>query len=248
MKNMNSPSNMKIISWNLNHRTIEKPIPDDIVIFFEQYAPDIIVLNEYVDGESRNKFKQKLKELGYSHQLLSPKVGRQNQIFIASKNEIILGDISAPDFTEPARTNFLHVTMAETNLELAGLRAPFYKLARERKAYWKQVSEIMAGVSKRQILFLGDINYDPFMNGSITEPDIKFDLVGSFRIPNPEGEWSFISIDGKNKSRIDHVIVSESVKASNVKYLTAYNGITLAGSKSDSAITDHAVLSIEVEI
>jgi exonuclease III len=65
MKNMYSPCNMKIISWNLNHRTIEKPIPDDVVIFFDKYAPDIIALNEYVDGESRNEFKHNLK-LSYS--------------------------------------------------------------------------------------------------------------------------------------------------------------------------------------
>ena len=245
---MNSPNKLKIISWNLNHRTIEKPIPNEIAMFFEEYKPDIIALNEYVDGESRNEFKQELTELGYFHQLLSPKVGRQNQIFIASKNEITLGDIHAPDFTDPAKTNFLHVTMEETDLELVGFRAPFYKLASERNAYWKQVSEKIAGVSKRQILFLGDINYDPFKGASNSAPEIEFDLAGSFRIPNPEGEWSFISIDGKNKSRIDHAIVSDGVNVSNVKYLTVYNGITLAGSKSDSAITDHAVLSVDVEI
>lgn len=230
----------------MNHRTIEKPIPDETVIFFEKYDPDLIALNEYVDGNSRADFRNTLEKLGYSHQLLSTKIGKHNQVFLASKSPLALGDIAPPELDAPAKTNFLHAVLPEKDIELIGLRAPSYKLSRERSIYWQRLSDILIAASDRKILIFGDINYDPFMGLSASAPKIQFDLNGSYEIPNPVGEWSFISIDGKNKTRIDHVIVPESLAVSNVSYLPVYDGIVLAGARSDAAITDHAVLSMDV--
>ena len=239
---------MKIIEWNLNHRTIEKPIPDEALTFFSKYSPDIIVLTEYVDADSRNNFKQRLMEVGFSHQLISPKVVKQNQIFIASKQEIQLGDLTPPDLLDAARTNFLHISIPDCNIEIVGFRAPSYKLASERFEYWKIFAEIVRSANDRNIVFIGDINYDPFSGVTAFAPEISFSLERSFRIPNPEGEWSFISIDGKNKSRIDHAVVSDGVKVCKASYMANYDGIVLAGARSDAAITDHAALSLEVEV
>lgn len=239
---------MKIISWNLNHRTLEKPIPDNAVIFFKKYSPDIIALNEYVDCESRFIFKQQLAGLGYSYQLISPKISNHNQIFIASKFEISLGDIAAPDFDGSSLTNFLHVKLANYPLEIVGFRAPAYKLLSERNEYWQQIAKIINNLEERKIIFLGDINYDPFYGVSASAPEIKFKLSTYFKIPNPHGDWSYISTNGKNKSRIDHAIISDDIEVTDVKYISAYEDITLAGSKNDMAITDHAVLSLVVMI
>lgn len=239
---------MKIISWNLNHRINEKPIPEEVYFFFKLYSPDIIFINEYVDGISRDKFKTELASLGYKNQLLSLKAERQNQIIAVSKYEMVQGEIIAPDLTIAAQTNFLHAAFPQVNIEIVGIRAPAYKAASERKLYWEQVARIISSTDGRNILFIGDVNYNPFSGVSAHAPKIQFNLNNSFIIPNPEGEWSFISIDGKNKTRIDHAIISESIKTSNVKYLTNYEGIVLAGPKGSNAITDHAVLSLEVEI
>lgn len=239
---------MKIISWNLNHRTLEKPIPSSAVAFFKAYSPDIISLNEYVDCESRSGFRQDLLELGYSRQFVSPKIGNHNQVFIASKIDMRLGDIAPPDFDGSSITNFLHVKLVDHELELVGFRAPAYKLLKERNDYWKQISGIVSGLGERKIILLGDINYDPFSGVSASTPEIRFTLSSAFKIPNPGGEWSYISIDGKNKSRIDHAIVSDQVHVSDVKYISIFNDIVLAGSKNDKAITDHAVLSLTVSV
>ena len=239
---------MKIITWNLNHRTIEKPIPEGVLVFITDSNPDVIVLTEFVDGKSREYFKETLAELGYSYQLLSSKVGKQNQVFIASKFEFAKGVSVAPNITSPAETNYLHVFLPRQELNIIGFRAPSYKTSKERKAYWKQLAGIASSISKKNTIFLGDINYDPFTGISAFSTEIEFSLAGTYKIPNPEGEWSFISIDGKNKTRIDHAILSESLKLKRAEYITAFNGIVLAGSKNDSAITDHAVLSVELEI
>lgn len=238
---------MHIISWNLNHRTIEKPIRSEMIEFFRQFRPDALILNEYVDGPTRDNFKSELLALGYEFQLLSPSIGKNNQIFIASKLRITIGDLSAPPLDEASITNFLHVKFNDCGLEIVGFRAPAYSLGLEKKNYWKSIAEVVKQSSNRKIIFIGDINYDPFPGVSALASSIKFGLEGNFYIPNPKGEWSFISLDGKNRTRIDHAIISELLSVREVEYLSVYANISLAGDKNSNAITDHAVLSLIVD-
>jgi hypothetical protein len=78
------------------------------------------------------------------------------------------------------------------------------------------------------------------------EAEVRFKRVLSYTIPNPKGAWSFISADGKGRSRIDHAIASEYLEVVGAEYLARFDGIVLAGPKSESPISDHAVLSLEV--
>jgi len=239
---------ISLISWNLNHRTAEKVIPDDVLVFFEKYNPDVIALNEFVDGDSRGEFKKTLYELGYTYQFSSPKIGKNNQIFIASKLEAQDGTINSPSFTDAAKTNFLHVYIPAHSLDVIGMRAPFYKLTSEKKHYWEQVSEILSGARDRNILCVGDINYDPFNRNQHDLSEIAFNDNDSYIIKNPLGDWSFISSNGKNTSRIDHVISSSHINLKKVEYLTEYQGLVLAGKKTDQPMSDHAVLSMQLEL
>lgn len=238
---------MKIISWNLNHRTLEKPISPDVVRFLIESGADLICLNEYVDGPSRRAFEETLIKAGFANKFLSPRLGNNNQVFIASKLPARLGDIKAPDLTDAATTNFLHIQLGESSIEIVGLRAPAYKLASERNAYWAQLGAIIRAASSRNIVFVGDFNYDPFLGATRGAATIDFNLGGDFSIPNPEGGWSFISIDGQKTSRIDHVLTARGLRARSAEYLTEFNGIQLAGSKEAAAITDHAALVFNLE-
>ena len=63
---------MRIVAWNLNHRIREKPIPLEALRGIQSLAPDILVLNEFVDGKSRLPFKADLSASGFVHQAISP--------------------------------------------------------------------------------------------------------------------------------------------------------------------------------
>jgi exonuclease III len=141
---------VRVVSWNLNHRTIEKPIPSEAIKFFEAFDSDLIILNEFVDGESRLAFRAELDEIGYKHQLISSKIGKQNQVFIASKTEISRGNLNSPQQDDAAKTNFLHVSIDGTNIEIVGFRAPAYKSFKERQTYWVELAAIMESVASRQ--------------------------------------------------------------------------------------------------
>ena len=239
---------MKIAAWNLNHRIIEKKIPPEALRFFDAFSADLIVLNEFVDGESRASFRDELKKMGYDHQFVSEKRVKQNQVFIASKLPISLGDLKPPQQDDAAITNFLHITINGIDIEVVGIRAPAYNMARERKSYWQELASIIQSAANRRIVFLGDVNYDPFRKVAPSVTELRFDMAPAFTIPNPKGEWSYISLNEKARTRIDHAIVSDGLKVSNAEYLSTYNGITLAGGRRSSAVTDHAVLALNLAV
>lgn len=237
---------MKIISWNLNHRTREKPIPDGVCDFISKAAPDVLVLNEYVDGPSRDEFKSKLHSFGYAVQLVSEKIDGHNQIFIASKSSLETGDLDPPGISDASLSNFLHFKIPSENLEVVGLRVPMYKSSRDRERYWEALSRILQKAVTRRIVFVGDLNDDPIRrpNGPLSR--IKKQHAEAFTIPEPEGEWSYISSDGSSSTRIDHAIVSMALHLDGAKYLAEFGSLKLAGPRSIEPISDHAALEIEL--
>jgi hypothetical protein len=55
---------VQVISWNLNHRCKEKPIPADLSELFVGMDADLIPLNEFVDGRSRGMFRESMSAAG----------------------------------------------------------------------------------------------------------------------------------------------------------------------------------------
>lgn len=239
---------MKIIAWNLNHRSRVKKIPAETIAFLADYKPDLVVLNEFVDSPLRKQFHADVRAAGYQYSAISKHYPDNNQILILSRVPMIAGDIAPPTTSEAAQSNFLHVKLPEHAIEVVGMRAPAYKTWSEKSDYWKEVAAIATRNAGRNIIFLGDLNYDPFTGISSGVEKISFALSDTYYMPNPKGDWSFMSIDGANTSRIDHAIVSSKLHVSEVEYMTKWRDIQLAGSRDMSPVTDHAVLSLSVAL
>lgn len=235
---------MRIIAWNLNHRTREKKIPDAIGNFLESLSPDVVTLNEYVDGPSRDMFYGELRNLGYSYIELSEPTPGNNQILACSKEPMVRGSLACPQYDTAAFSNFLHVALPKSDLDIIGIRAPAYSSRLKKEAYWKEVAEIAAESQSKQVIFLGDLNYDPFMGIARSVPRVEFSLQSGFYIPNPVGDWSFVSTNGQRSSRIDHAIVSKALEVKEAAYITEWDNVVLAGPNEKAPVTDHAVLSI----
>lgn len=128
---------MRILTWNVNHRTCEKEIPQELVNTISIFAPDILVLTEFVDSgrgaKGRDRFYHNLSTLGLKNHIISSphlrtKNTYENQVLIVSKYSLELGEIIPVLPTKlnkefnGIRTNFLHVRLPEKNLEVIGLR------------------------------------------------------------------------------------------------------------------------------
>ena len=77
---------MKLLTWNLNHRTRPKPIPDLVPEVIKALSPDLLVLTEYVRGPSHDSFLTCLFDLGLCFTLMSPEANGENSVLIAGRS------------------------------------------------------------------------------------------------------------------------------------------------------------------
>lgn len=75
---------MRIIAWNVNHRAARHAIPDWVGTAIAAERPDAVVLTEYVVGPDHGRFTEELRELGLRHQDVTERVGRNNQVLLAT--------------------------------------------------------------------------------------------------------------------------------------------------------------------
>ena len=220
---------MRIISWNLNHRTTMKDIPSHVLTIIGAIGPDLVVLNEYVDGPNRESFKDGLRSLGFENISTSEKIGRSNQVLMASIGTHKQGEIDPPDLDSSSVTNFKHVICAGDNLEVVGVRAPAYTSGKELREYWCSLLDIIRKSRNKRILFLGDFNCDPCKPTTPGGKALSNLRAEGWNVPDPEGEWSYTSWDGQKSSSIDHVVASPSVGKIQARYIKYINSCIVAG-------------------
>lgn len=237
---------MKILSWNLNHRIRMKEIPHDVLSVIEYLSPDLIALNEYVDGDERAHFKNALNEIGFSHISVSNKFKGQNQILIASNTEHENGDLKPPSYDEASISNFLHVVVSANAIEVVGIRAPAYKSNKEIKNYWSELQNIFNLAEARTIVFIGDLNCDPKLNNAPGAKCLNFLYENGWKLPIPKEPWSYISYNGKSRSKLDYALGSPTIGDMSSVYISEVNSCIVAGPKEQNPLSDHAILLTKI--
>lgn len=234
---------MRILSWNLGHQTRERPIPSALVTVVKALKADVLVLNEYVHAESRLKMIAELHTIGLTAHNLSKHIFRQNQVLIASRSSQSIGDLNAPATTDAARANFLHVILED--IEIVGMRAPMFKTAALREKYWKEMEKLIESTKERRIIFIGDMNCDPECPSKPGGSVLNRLRDSGWKIPTPDGKWSFISKNGEKTACIDHAICSPQIQKPSAAYHTCIDDLVIAGSHAQKAMSDHAALVLE---
>ena len=233
---MNMPT---IISWNLGHQTREREIASGLVLAVRALDPDALVLNEYVHGASRSTLLRELAGLGLTHWQVSKRIGQNNDVFVASKTQLLLGDMSPPSSGNgAAESNFLHVHLPAYSLELVGIRVPSYS-GTELTAYWQQLDRLIRDSKSRRIAFIGDFNADPDSR-HVGSRYLREMMKDGWEIPKAKGEWSFV-----RGSRIDHVVASPSSMVSSAEYVSTLGELVLASDDRQTRVSDHAALVVK---
>jgi hypothetical protein len=232
---------MRIIAWNVAHQTRERAIPASFMSCVEGLCPDVIVLNEYIHGTSRAGLVHALREAGLPHCEVSERHNQHNQVLIAARYEMKRGDLLGPGNTPIAWSNFLHVSFPQQGFELAGMRVPAFRKARDVASYWKDFRDLASSVIDRRIIFAGDLNANPERTRHTGGRAMRDLLNTGWLHQQPSGEWGFWR-NGKI-SRVDHALTSPAFGAVKTSYVKDVGGIALAGQKG--SISDHAAMLIE---
>lgn len=232
---------MKLIAWNVGHQTRERPIKEGFADAIQRLAPDLLVLNEYVHGDSRTRLLEDLKFTGLEHVLVSERHGEHNQVLIACRYPLVRGSLRGPKSCNgAAESNFLHVRIPETGIEVVGMRVPAYRGA-DLHTYWRQLLTIVRSSQARCIVFIGDLNTDPESARRPTARYLHQLRKEGWTIPAPSGAWSYVK-----GTRIDHAVASRFVRVLSAQYITTVGELTLASEDSAVCLSDHAALVVQV--
>jgi endonuclease/exonuclease/phosphatase family metal-dependent hydrolase len=240
---------MRLLAWNVNHRTTQKPIPPLMAEAITSLAPDVIVLTEYVPGPSRERFLTDLASCGLKHKRESAYVKGQNHVLIASRSTLESGDLRAPEIAPAVPSNVLHVRLPDDGLEVLGLRIPDYgKQPVIRSLCWDWITATAKAAMNRPFVLLGDFNTDPKYSRARCGHRIAELVVEGWRhaVP-PEGEGASYWTPRGHGVRIDHAFMSQHFKVHAARYVAEAGRYLFAG-KGRGALSDHAALLVEIAL
>jgi hypothetical protein len=233
---------MRIVAWNLGHQTHERKVKSGFLPAIGKLQPDILILNEYVHGASRDEMLKGLANLGLVYWRLSDRLGNNNQVLIASRYELVPGDLRGPSTDSGGgESNFLHVRVPALDMDVVGLRVPSYTGTLLKK-YWHDLGALVSGMAGHRIVFAGDLNADPASDAYIGGPYLAGLDAAQWQVPVAEGEMSF-----RSGSRIDHAIVATALPVMSATYVVELGDLLLCG-LGERAISDHAPLSVELDV
>ena len=237
---------MKLLTWNVNHRTRRMAISPLVAEAIASLTPDIVVLTEYVQGPSHESFIADLAFNGLNHSLISIKSPKENQVLVASRMNMVEGEIKAPAIGPSFPTNVLHVKFPDNGFELLGLRIPDYsKYPKIKRACWDWILTTASMINGRPFVIMGDFNTDPcYPNAKCGDRIGQLENAG-WQHPNPPGS-SYWTLAGRIGKRIDHAFLTKDFKIKNAAYISESGPYVFAG-KIKEAMSDHAALFIEVE-
>lgn len=237
---------MKLITWNLNHRTRPKLIPDLVPEAIGALGPDLMVLTEYVRGPSHDSFIARLFDLGMSNVLMSPEVQGENSLLIACRRRVVPGEIIAPPIAPSVPYNFLHVELPEDDLQVIGIRVPDYsRKPRIRRACWDWLGSVAGEVISSPTIIIGDLNSDPSYPKSHCGDRFAKLVEGGWQLALPADGASFWT-PSNHAVRLDHAFISPHNRVISTRYVADISGLVLANKRKPS-LPDHAALEIEIE-
>ncbi|WP_442968840.1 endonuclease/exonuclease/phosphatase family protein [Ramlibacter sp.] len=235
---------LRTLTWNLDHRAAHRAVPEWVLDEIDRHAPDLVVLTEFVAGDSNVGFISDLRAIGLQHALISTHVPRQNQILVASRFALALGPLQAPPIHPSAPPNFLHVLFPQLEMQCLAVRVPYggdFNVSHKR-ALWDWLAQSAAPLAKLRAILTGDLNTDPG-DPSNQCGDYLQRLVGlGWICGTPSAGASYGGPSGTR--RIDHLYVSSGMKVNGPQYDWSW----IDKSRGKRGHPDHAILISEVLI
>ena len=235
---------MKILSWNILHGGGQRA--NDILDAINKEQPDIVTLQEFRHGSSKDALLTGLKEMGLDEQYVPETTSaRDNSLIIASSY-----NFQATTFPKgeplPARA----VRAFFPDLDELNLIAVHLPQKKKQPPYLHALIDLDKDFLSENSLIIGDMNVGiPFEDSETKSFEHTFlfqqlmrdGWVDAWRSRNPKArEYTWISTKQKNGFRYDHALASASFDTliTSVRY---NHEVRLAG------ISDHSYMMIETE-
>ncbi len=238
---------MRVLSWNLNHRSRRRSLRPWIAPAIVEHAPDAVVLTEYVAGPDHARFVGTLAAAGLAHCSHTP-TGGGNQLLVASRLPHERGPLKAPPLYSSVPTNFHHVVLAD-GTQLIGFRMPDFKneLLPLRRHVWEWLLPELDRLAFEPVVFTGDFNVapgDPFEYGGDVFRRLK-DI--GWQHVAPTSGVSFRTQNAAGGRYIDHLFATQSFSASRSEFnwtFLEHHGLETV----PVGVPDHAMLIADLSL
>lgn len=240
---------LRVATWNLNMRTVKRPVRAWVGQELVGLKADVVVLTEYVPGREDRPLPEVLAAGGAASVSVSDDRGTgDNRILIATKERHRSGPIPQPELDlESAHANFLSVTL-DSGVVVVGFRMPEYsKTPGGFARLWDWLFDALAPYRGRDLILAGDLNAD-FVRSRDRKLRLaeRFADVGLQLVPVAEG----VSYRGRSGpgTRIDHVFVGGSLRSASGAYSwEAIDREHPACAGCSHGVPDHALVQANVE-
>ena len=240
---------LRILSWNIlqgGGRRVH-----DIVSTLSSYDCDLIVLQEFRHGKTRDIIIDGLAKMGLVH-VYSPEPDSTsaNTVLIASKTEIT-GELLLPEGKNSVPAALcLSATIRvgeESDLTIIGVHLPHKK---QQLPYFETLRQLPDALKHGSSMIIGDFNCGiPFEDSETKtfyathqfQALLKNDWIDLWRVRNPQTrEFSWISTRKGNGFRYDHALGSATMN----EHVTA---IRYDHTPRLKGISDHSVLLVNID-
>ena len=229
-------SKVRVLSWNLNNRVGLNQFRADAADAAASIKADLCVFTEFYPGAHLEIFTETLKSNGYRHFVLSQEVkSRANRVLIASRIPIIKNEPSFSSFCDDQlRSNTAICFVPDFNLNVIGIRLPWYKDRKLIFSAWDWVVQEAEKYTQKSTLLIGDFNVGFEGAASRGGDHLRHLLASNWSTCEPISEsFSFFGHNGK-KSKIDHALVSRRCTLKSVEYVTQTKDFSFAGCPSSN--------------
>lgn len=233
---------MKILSWNILHGGGKRA--PDIIKVIEKEQPDIVTLQEFRHGSSKNILLEGLANIGLDEQFVpNTNNARDNSLIIASKY-----NFQATTFPKDSNIPARAIRAFFPDLDELNLIAVHLPQKKKQPPYLYALLELDSFFLEENSVIMGDFNCGipfedsetkSFEHTALFQQLLKNGWIDVWRSRNKtKREFTWISSKQKNGFRYDNALVSDSLNAliTTIKY---NHNVRLNG------ISDHSLLMIE---
>ena len=235
---------MRIITWNLNHRAARRKMPTWIMKAIESQNPDIIVLTEYVEGDDHTKLLTALAAHGLRSWCVSPRTPGENQILIASRQPLRRGDLIAPPIHKSVPSNFLHVVVGSSDLDVLGFRMPAFE-GKERpikREVWGWLLSAAETLRSHPAVIIGDFNTAPDDDATDCGDCMNQLSRDNWQHALPSSGFSWKGGQKPIERKIDHIFLSPVLPLARAEYDWGFHSLAPDAASRKVGIPDHAIV------
>jgi hypothetical protein len=235
---------MRLVTWNLGHRTNGDCRSDGLVAALTALEPDIAVLVDRSPGTSCEQLLAALAGMGLGHQLATAPGEHDGRVTLASRLEMVPGSLDTRA-TGGMPSHLLHAYAPAGDLDVISLTTGRNgHVGPARQAGWDWLHRAATTLKQRRTILIGD-----FASGADdagpghSQPLRRFISEGWQHAMPTEGAPS--SRGGEDAPGVDHAFLSPLLQRIDTHYALGAAGLRLAGKKDSPS--ERPVLVVDLQ-